>query len=250
MQIIILGCANAVPMNGFENTHFLVSQAGRAILVDCASNPMLQVPKSGVPFDQIEELILTHFHPDHVSGGPLLLMGMWLLGRKKKLRIHGLKVTLDRFETMLNLFDYQNWPGFYELEFNRLGEEEKALVLEDDSLRILSSPVDHLIPNIGLRFESLLNGRSLAYSSDTAPSERVVRLAQGCDTLFHEASGDSKGHSSASDAAAVAQQAGAGSLYLIHYPPQQEKFEVMLQEARKVFPGRVELAMDLMRIKL
>lgn len=250
MEVIILGSANAVPRNGYENTHFLVLSKGQAVLVDCAASTIIQIPKTGVQFDQIDDLILTHFHPDHVAGAPLFLMDLWLLGRRKKMRVHGLAYTLDRFEKMMELFDYCNWPGFFDLEFNRIPENEFEPVLENDALRILCSPVEHLIPNIGIRFESLSSGNSFVYSSDTEPSEKVIRLAQGSSVLFHESSGDAPGHSSAAQAAEIASRAGVQMLYLIHYPAQEEKFAEMLTEARKHFHGKVELARDLMKVTI
>lgn len=250
MEIIILGSSNAVPRQGFENTHFAVEQSGRVVLVDCAGNPMIRLPEAGIAFEQIEDLVLTHFHPDHVSGAPLLLMGMWLLGRTKRLHLHGLAYTLDRLESMLKLYDYENWPDFYPLVWNRIPEQESVIVVEDDELRVHASPVDHLIPNIALRFESKRSGKTFAYSSDTGPADQVVQLAKGCDLLLHETSGESKGHSTAAQAGEIAARAGVPVLYLIHYPAQTEQFAQMLQEAHKTFPGKVELARDLMRIPI
>ncbi len=72
MEIIVLGSANAIPDESAENTHFLVQVGQRVVLVDCAGSPLVHIPKAGVNFDQIEDIILTHFHPDHVSGVPAL----------------------------------------------------------------------------------------------------------------------------------------------------------------------------------
>ena len=70
----------------------------RMVLVDCVSNPILRLEKAGLDFNDLTDLILTHFHPDHVSGVPLLLMDMWLMGRRKPLNVYGLHHTLDRIE--------------------------------------------------------------------------------------------------------------------------------------------------------
>ena len=109
---------------------------------------------------------------------------------------------------MMDLFDWRNWPGFYKVNFINLEEKEFQLVLEDDSLKIYSSPVKHLIPTIGLRAEFLQENKSMTYSCDTEPCEQVVALAQQTDYLIHEAAGNSKGHSSAVQAAETALKAG------------------------------------------
>ena len=119
-------------------------------------------------------------------------------------------------------------------------------VLERDEWRIFSSPVCHLIPTIGLRIEFQQSKKILAYSCDTSPCPQVVRLAKEADVLIHETSGNSAGHSSASQAGDIAQQAGAKSLYLIHYPPKTADSLVPL--ASKSFGGPVALAKDFMEL--
>ncbi len=216
-RIIILGAGHAVPDFEHENSHLLIEQGAHCVLVDCASNPVIQLKKAGVELEQISDFILTHFHPDHVSGAPLLLMSMWLLGRKKTLRLYGLKTTMQRLRTMLDLYDWQSWPNFFPVEFIDIADQEMAPVIEAADLKIYASPVQHLIPTIGLRVEFLPEGKTLAYSCDTEPCAQVVRLAKGADILLHEATGASKGHSSALQAVDISSQAGAKQLYLIHY---------------------------------
>ncbi|MGZ8710174.1 MAG: MBL fold metallo-hydrolase, partial [Thermoanaerobaculia bacterium] len=43
----------------------MIQQDSHQVLVDCASNPVLQLKRAGVELEQITDLILTHFHPDH-----------------------------------------------------------------------------------------------------------------------------------------------------------------------------------------
>ena len=108
---------------------------------------MLRLQKAGVGFDQVTDLILTHFHPDHVSGAPLMLMDMWLLGRRTPLHVHGLSHTLERMKTLMDLYGWSSWPNFFPVVFETLPERELSKVVEGEGFRILSSPVRHLIPN-------------------------------------------------------------------------------------------------------
>ena len=62
-QILILGSGFAVPNAEHENTHMLLRTAQRTVLIDCASNPMQRLPQAGVNFDEISDIIVTHFHP-------------------------------------------------------------------------------------------------------------------------------------------------------------------------------------------
>ena len=154
-KIIVLGSASAVPDMQHENTHFLLQEGSHSVLIDCAGNPIQRLAKAGVELDTITDIILTHFHPDHVSGIPMLLMSMWLMGRKSAVNIYGLHGTVERMQAMMDLYYWQNWPDFYPVHFHGLAEEEGVEVLATEHLRITASPVRHLIPTIGLRIAFL-----------------------------------------------------------------------------------------------
>jgi len=232
-----------------ENTHMALVGSERIVLIDCVSNPIVRLPEAGLEFDRLTDIILTHFHPDHVSGVPLLLMDMWLLGRKLPLNIYGLAYTLDRVEKMMEFYDWATWPHFFPVSFNRLPAAEMTPVLTTDEFRIFASPVHHLVPNIGLRVEFLDSNKTLAYSCDTEPCEEVVKLASGADVLIHESSGATLGHTSAEQAGEIARRAEVGSLYLIHYPTRDLDPEKLVPEAKKKYPGPVALARDFMTLE-
>lgn len=249
LQLVILGTANAIPDENRENTHMVLVGKQRTVLIDCTGHPTLRLAQAGIRYQSLTDIILTHFHPDHVGGLAPFLMNLWLLGRREVLYIHGLADTLDRTEQMMELYDWKTWPGFYPVIFHRLPDEEMVTVLESEEMRIYASPVRHIIPTIGLRIESLASGQSVAYSGDTEPCPQVVRLARGSQVLIHEAAGASYGHSSAAQAGEIAQQAGASQLYLIHYPNMSLNTDQLVASARGAFGGAVFLAKDLMQVK-
>ena len=249
-QVIILGSASAVPTIEQENTHLLVLAGKRAVLVDCPGTPIVRIAEAGVDPQSVTDIILTHFHPDHVSGFASFLMGLWLLGRKQPVKVYGLQQTIQRAQQMMDMYAWQTWPDFYPVEFVVIPDTPLAPVISDEAVRVLASPVDHLIPTSGLRFEFLQAGKSLAYSCDTEPSPVVVALARDADVLIHEATGSSTGHSSPEQAGEVARQAGVKALYLIHYPPQPEGSTGLVDAARRAFCGPVVLAKDFDRIDL
>lgn len=248
-ELIILGASNAIPTLEGENTHIAIRAGERVVLVDCGPNPILRLERAGLDFTAVSDLVLTHFHPDHVSGLPLFLMDIWLMGRKTPLVIHGLPYTLDRAEQMMDLFGWEEWPNFFPVEFRRVPEQEMSLLLETPELRIYASPVQHFLPNIGLRIEFKQEGKSAAYSCDTEPCPAVVRLARGVDALLHESSGPFQGHTTAAQAGEVARAAGAKALYLVHHPTGKFASGDLAAEARKTFPGPVTLARDMMRVE-
>lgn len=248
-KLIILGSSNAVPGINHDNTHMLLYGEERKVLIDCGSNPILRLRQLGLSVDSLTDVLLTHFHPDHMSGVPPLLMCSWLLGRRDSLNLHGLSYTLDRIRGLMGLFDWKKWPDFFALNFQYIPDEPLTSVLSCAEFDIFASPVHHVIPNIGLRIETK-GGTVVAYSSDTEPCDAVVKLASGADILIHESNGGGMGHSSAKQAGEIAVQAGAKSLYLIHYPTWDSDPHYLIDEAKGSFGGPVFLAEDLMEIEL
>jgi ribonuclease Z len=249
-KLIFLGTASAVSFEGHENTYLAVQGEGGSILIDCASKPLLRLKKAGIHFMDLNDLVITHFHPDHVAGLPNLLMEMWILGRKSEFRIYGSDHTITRVVQMMALFDWDSWKNMYPVSLITIPLEESRQVLDNPEFIIHASPVDHLIPTLGLRIEYKKNGFVAAYSCDTNPVESTVRLARDADVLIHEAAGQYQGHSTPSQAGEIASQAQAGVLYLIHYSFHGEQTpDSMLLEAKKTFPGEVFLAEDYMEIE-
>jgi ribonuclease Z len=248
-KLIILGSSNAIPDLEHENTHMAFVGQERRILVDCVNNPIVRLKQAGIDIHELTDLLLTHFHPDHVSGVPSLLMNSWLLGRKAPLNIYGLDYTLERIQKLMHFYDWETWPNFFPVNFVSLPEEEMTPVLESREMRFFASPVEHLVPTIGLRVEFPQSGKVLAYSCDTEPCPQVVRLASGADVLIHEATGDTLGHSSAAQAGEIARQAEVGKLLLIHYQTGDFDPRQLMKQARQTFAGEVGLAEDFMQLE-
>jgi ribonuclease Z len=244
-KLIVLGTSYAIPDENHENTYLALIGNQRKVLIDCAGSPVVRLKQAGIKMNELTDLFLTHFHPDHVAGVPSLLMSMWLLGRKDPLDVYGLDHTLDRVEKLMGFYEWEKWPNFFPVRFLRLPAKNRASALETEEFQIFTSPVSHLIPTIGLRIVAVKTGQIVAYSCDTQPCEAVRGLAEGATVLFHEATGEHPGHSSAYQAGQVAAQAGVKSLYLIHYNPQEKD---LVYQAKKEFPGQVFLTEDLMNL--
>ena len=245
-KLTFLGTASAVPNENQQNTHFIIETKSRTILVDCVGNPVVRLKQAGIDPLSISDLIVTHFHPDHVSGVPLLLMDLWLMGRKSPLYLYALNDVVDRIEKMMSLYDWESWQGFYPVKFVRIHGKTQTNLIDTDDVKVWAAPVCHMIPTIGLRIAS--PECVLCYSSDTAPCEAVLDLANETDILIHEATGEGHGHSSPEQAGQIAQQSGVKKLYLIHYPADADVNE-WGNRAKACFSGEVVVARDLMTIE-
>jgi ribonuclease Z len=243
-RIIILGTSAAVSDEQHDYTHLVLEGPHGPILIDCGSNPLGKFPRFGIDDADLRDVILTHFHPDHVSGVPNMLMQMWLLGRQAPLRFYGLHHCMNRIEDMMVGYSWQEWPNFFPVTFHRVSERHRAPVMENEDFIITAWPVQHFVPTIGLRIVNKANGQVFAFTCDTQPCPAVNELAAGADVLLHEAAGKSFGHSSAEQAGETAAQVDAKSLYLIHYWVWNTDPAPLVGEAGATYSGPITLCED------
>lgn len=105
------------------------------------------------------------------------------------------------------------------------------------------TPEGEVIPNTDLTLEPP-EPLSYAYCSDTHYFSRLPSFLKGVTVLYHEATFDKSlkeladitGHSTASDAARVAAEAGAKSLIIGHYSARYKDVNFLVDEAREIFP--------------
>jgi ribonuclease Z len=107
-------------------------------------------------------------------------------------------------------------------------------------------PNGDVVANAALSFSPPVP-KSYAYCSDTAYDETIVMHVQGCDLLYHEATfadnltkrAKKTFHSTASQAATIAQKAGAKRLLLGHFSSRYKSVDVLLAEAQSIFPETI-----------
>lgn len=100
-------------------------------------------------------------------------------------------------------------------------------------------------------------GRRVAYCTDTRPCANSVALAQGASLLIHEATytqdmvqeAQERGHSTAAQAATIAQQAQPDRLLITHFSPRYLDAYELLSEARQIFPA-TDAARDFTEIEI
>ncbi|MHB8559826.1 MAG: ribonuclease Z [Thermoplasmataceae archaeon] len=88
------------------------------------------------------------------------------------------------------------------------------------------------------------HGRTVVYTGDTRPMENMAEFAKDADVFIHDTTTDSTlepkvnefGHSSSRQAAEIALKAEVKRLYLFHYSPRVERTDILVEEARAIFP--------------
>jgi ribonuclease Z len=99
--------------------------------------------------------------------------------------------------------------------------------------------------------EEAPRGKTYAFCADTRYTESIIKHIQGVDLVYHESTyldnlrerAEERFHSTAKQAAQIAQKAGAKKLLLGHFSSKYDTLEEFEQEARKVFPD-TELALE------
>ncbi len=139
----------------------------------------------GEPLSQarIGTVFLSHSHADHVCSLPIFVMNIEDLATEP-LAVYGPESTLQCLRQ--DVFNGRTWPDF--LKFTRNGQPLVTLaplVAEQsvavNGLTVTPVPVHHIVPTFGFVVD---DGRSaVAFSSDTAPTERLWAIARGIPRL-------------------------------------------------------------------
>jgi len=249
MRLTLLGTAPALASANQDHIYSVLDGPAGFWLIDCGGSAAYQLLRMGYDPAQIQGLILTHGHADHIYGLAVFMQDLWLRGRRSPLPIYGNAETLKLARSLNELFV----PGFM-LEFvqyHPVSDAPGAPALETPDFRALSTPTIHSFPCLAYRFEPKADGRTLVYGADSAPSPRIVALARGAGVLLHEATvletaPIAIGHATAVEAAAVAAEAGVAELWLVHSNPELHRDgNPHMAEARATFSGRLHLAKDM-----
>lgn len=99
--------------------------------------------------------------------------------------------------------------------------------------------------------------RAYAYCSDTAYLKSLADDIQAATTLYHEASymeqdatlAEERLHSTAAQAATVAKDASCKKLILGHFSARYKNLDLLLEEAKAIFPNTI-LAEDLLKVHI
>ena len=89
LDVTLLGCGGTMPLPDRWLTSLYVQYNGRGILIDCGEGTQIAMKEAGCSAHNIDLILLTHFHGDHVMGLPGILMSMGMSGRTEPVTIVG-----------------------------------------------------------------------------------------------------------------------------------------------------------------
>ena len=193
MDLILLGTGcPKVDFKRFGPSN-LVSSKKTKILVDCGSGVTQRLDQIKISSSDIDALLLTHLHSDHVVDLYQLIISSWHSYRIKPWKIYGPKGTKKFVTKIMDAWKEERTQRInYEsrsstkafnikvTEFKNLGD------IKIKDIKIKYFEVDHKPVPFAYGFSFMHNKKKLTISGDTRPCENVMKYGQLSDVLLHE----------------------------------------------------------------
>ena len=153
LDVCLLGTGGMMPLPRRALTSLMIRYNGSSVLVDCGEGTQVSIKQQGWSFKPIDAICFTHFHADHISGLPGLLLTIGNAERTEPLLVIGPK-KLERVVNSLRIIAPE-LP--FEIEFKELSEDEETF--EICGLKAKAYKVNHNVTCYGYSFELDRAGR-------------------------------------------------------------------------------------------
>jgi ribonuclease BN (tRNA processing enzyme) len=236
-RIGILGEFGPYPAPGGTTTGLLVQTEAGNILIDIGSGVLAEMTKQ-ITLNQLDALIITHYHHDHVSDLGVLKYAIMVeraQGRRDRpLAVYANGQPTDDFAKVAMKDHVIAHPVYPDTVLSLCGA------------RVRFAPMKHAVPCLAVSLEK--DGKRFVFSADTGPCPEIERLAKGADLFLCEASwreadegSPQIGHLTTRQAAEIAKRAGVKKLCLTHLYPGYDPEEIRC-EAERYFGQPVQVA--------
>ncbi len=271
-RLVLLGTGTPIPQPESFGPGSVLVVDERPYLVDFGVGVVRRVQAvqkagiSGLTTARLSLGFCTHLHSDHTLGLPDLITTPWMTGRAEPLVLYGPEGLSDMVGHIQKAYElsYKHTqalpvspnPRGLEVEVRPM---RSGVVYKDERVTVRAFPVNHgsWSEAYGFRFDT--PDLKVVWSGDTAPSDRLVEEARGCDVLIHEVYCEKNFayldpatrdyykafHTSTSELAKIAEAVKPRLLILVHEMHFASGPADMLKEIRKGYKGKVIYGRDL-----
>lgn len=243
MKITVLGAGTCIPYQNFSPAGYLVYINQVPLLLDAGPGTIARMAAQGVNYQDLEYVLISHLHPDHVLDLLMLLQVYnatpgWI--RRKKLTVIGCKGIEYFMEQQFRLLDGTK-PESYPIQIYEMDAE----TLHFEEWNLVSALSLHTPTSLAFRISS--KSKSLVYTGDASKPDNLIELARGADLLLCECSlplgWETPDHLSPDQIGMLAKVAIAKRVVLTHRYPQSIQEDVVSQ-VKSYYDGEVIGAID------
>ena len=153
LDVCLVGTGGMMPLPRRWLTALMTRYNGSSLLIDCGEGTQVAIKEKGWSFKPIDVICFTHYHGDHISGLPGLLLTMGNAERTEPLTLIGPK----GLERVVNALRGIAPELPFELKFIEINGPEQ--VFEIDGYRITAFRVNHNVLCYGYSLEILRQGK-------------------------------------------------------------------------------------------
>ncbi len=147
IDVCLLGTGGMMPLPYRALTSMMIRYNGMNVLVDCGEGTQVAIKQKGWTVKPIDVICFTHFHADHISGLPGLLLTLGNAERTEPVTMIGPK----RLEKIVNALRMIAPELPFPIRFIELEKEEESFVF--NGLKINAFKVNHNITCYGYSME-------------------------------------------------------------------------------------------------
>ena len=243
MRVTFLGTGAAIPTGERFQTGIFVQEDDRGLLIDCGSGILHRLQQSGIGYDGVSTVLLTHHHLDHVADLLPLMKARWLAG-EEHLEIVGPRGTKGLVDGLLGVHEYMD--GRLDLQLREVARGEFTVAGFDVS----AYETRHSLPCLAYRFDD-----RFTFSGDSEAFAGLANFADECAVLAHDCSFpddvDVSNHPTPSELGKILAGRDIGRVYLTHlYPHTEGRHTEMLESIAAHYDGDVRFAEDLQTVSI
>lgn len=190
MKITILGTAPGNSISGKSHTAYLIEENDYKCLLDCGEGTTQKLLAKDLVKDELDFIIISHLHPDHVTGLFILLQSLYLNKRSKDMFVF-LPEGVQEFETFMKTIyifnDRFSYRVFIQLYTESTFKESNIFPFRNSHLSGYKSIIDKYdLSNKLLSYSFVLKGdrKSLLLSSDIKSVEDIRQEIKDCEVMI------------------------------------------------------------------